>query len=400
MKKKAGIILFLAIFGVAAVADILESSQESFTEIERQEPGQEGEELELTLDAGEILKDYSYTLNIEAQKVTKTQADEFFSKAKSEIEETFCGKNTSTEYITQPVRMKESYQQGLVTAEWSLDNYEVMDLEGNPIQEALVLEGTLVNAQVELTCGFYKELYSFGFVVYPAPKTPQEEILSKIIDNLKEQMAEEGDSSIELPQEMDGVPLTWKKEKSHYAVKVLLFGVIIGVLLSLSKKERLQKEESTKKRKMELEYPEIVSKMLILLGCGMSVTQMWNKISAQYSEKRKKKQIEKSPAYEEILRTWREIEDGESERAAIKKFGERIGIRCYHRLSQLLIQNMEKGVQGISEQLEQEAENSFRERKQAARKIGEEAGTKLLLPMIIMLGVVMAIVMVPAFLKF
>ena len=151
---------------------------------------------------------------------------------------------------------------------------------------------------------------------------------------------------------------------------------------------------------MEFEYPEIVSKMVILLGSGMSVSQMWNRISAQYLTKRQKKQIKENPAYEEILRTWREIEDGESERTAIEKFGRRTGIRCYHRLSQLLIQNMEKGVQGIYEQLEQEAEDSFRERKQAARKIGEEAGTKLLIPMIIMLGVVMAVVIVPAFLNF
>ena len=59
-------------------------------------------------------------------------------------------------------------------------------------------------------------------------------------------------------------------------------------------------------------------------------------------------------------------------------------MRCFHRLSQLLVQSMEKGVQGIYDQLEQEAEDSFRERKQTARKMGEEAGTKLLFPMILM----------------
>ena len=102
---------------------------------------------------------------------------------------------------------------------------------------------------------------------------------------------------------------------------------------------------------------------------------------------------------EEILRKWREIEDGESERKAIENFGKRTKLRCFHRLSQLLVQSMEKGVQGIYDQLEQEAEDSFRERKQTARKMGEEAGTKLLFPMILMLGVVMAIVIVPAFFK-
>lgn len=400
MKKKGMIILFLVVFVVAAVADILDNSQENFTEIERQEPGQGDEEIELMLDAGEILENYSYSLNVEAQKVTKEQAGEYFAGAKAEIEETFCSENESFESITQPVQIKESYQDGMVTAEWSFDNYEVIDLEGNLLEDALTGEGTLVNAQVELTCGAYEEIYSFGFVVYPAKKTPQEEILSQILENLENQMAEEGNDTIELPEEINGVSLSWRREKPHYALKVLLFGGVAVVLLNLSKREKQQKEEEQRKRQMELEYPEIVSKMVILLGSGMSVSQMWNRISAQYLTKRQKKQIKENPAYEEILRTWREIEDGESERTAIEKFGRRTGIRCYHRLSQLLIQNMEKGVQGIYEQLEQEAEDSFRERKQAARKIGEEAGTKLLIPMIIMLGVVMAVVIVPAFLNF
>lgn len=400
MKKKGMIILFLVVFVVAAVADILDNSQENFTEIERQEPGQGDEEIELMLDAGEILENYSYSLNVEAQKVTKEQAGEYFAGAKAEIEETFCSENESFESITQPVQIKESYQDGMVTAEWSFDNYEVIDLEGNLLEDALTGEGTLVNAQVELTCGAYEEIYSFGFVVYPAKKTPQEEILSQILENLENQMAEEGNDTIELPEEINGVSLSWRREKPHYALKVLLFGGVAVVLLNLSKREKQQKEEEQRKRQMELEYPEIVSKMVILLGSGMSVSQMWNRISAQYLTKRQKKQIKENPAYKEILRTWREIEDGESERTAIEKFGRRTGIRCYHRLSQLLIQNMEKGVQGIYEQLEQEAEDSFRERKQAARKIGEEAGTKLLIPMIIMLGVVMAVVIVPAFLNF
>ena len=40
------------------------------------------------------------------------------------------------------------------------------------------------------------------------------------------------------------------------------------------------------------------------------------------------------------------------------------------------------------------------ERKNNARKLGEKAGTKLLFPMILMLGIVMVILMVPAFLAF
>ena len=70
------------------------------------------------------------------------------------------------------------------------------------------------------------------------------------------------------------------------------------------------------------------------------------------------------------------------------------------RLSMLLSQNLRKGNAGLTQLLEKEAEEAFEERKRNARKYGEEAATKLLLPMFLMLMIVMVVIMVPAFLSF
>ena len=50
--------------------------------------------------------------------------------------------------------------------------------------------------------------------------------------------------------------------------------------------------------------------------------------------------------------------------------------------------------------LEAEAENSFEERKRTAKRYGEEASTKLLGPMLLMLGIVIVILAVPAAVTF
>ena len=50
--------------------------------------------------------------------------------------------------------------------------------------------------------------------------------------------------------------------------------------------------------------------------------------------------------------------------------------------------------------LDREATEAFEERKNRAKELGEEAGTKLLFPMLMMLLVVLIIVMVPAFISF
>ena len=63
-----------------------------------------------------------------------------------------------------------------------------------------------------------------------------------------------------------------------------------------------------------------------------------------------------------------------------------------------LSQNLRKGTKGLSELLKLESIQAFEERKARAKRLGEEAGTKLLLPMFLMLAVVLIIVIVPAFL--
>lgn len=151
---------------------------------------------------------------------------------------------------------------------------------------------------------------------------------------------------------------------------------------------------------MKLDYAEVVSKLLILLGAGMSLKQAWNRISAQYSDKRQKKQIKERYIYEEMIITNHEILDGESERLAYQKFGERVDLGEYQRLIRMLLQNLQTGSRGLCKLLEQESENALEERKALACKLGEEAGTKMLLPLMMMLGIVIAIIMIPAMLSF
>ena len=101
-----------------------------------------------------------------------------------------------------------------------------------------------------------------------------------------------------------------------------------------------------------------------------------------------------------MLVTSHEIQDGIGERIAYQRFGERTGVNEYHRLSRLLVQNLQKGSRSICSVLEDEAENAYEQRRLLAKKIGEEAGTKMLVPLMLMMIIVIAIVIVPATLSF
>ena len=139
----------------------------------------------------------------------------------------------------------------------------------------------------------------------------------------------------------------------------------------------------------------MISKFTMLLSTGTTVKNAWEKIVQNYEQQ--KEQLGIHIVYEEMLTTSREMQGGVPESEAYERFGKRCGITVYIKFGAMLSQNLRKGSKGISDILRMEAIQSFENRKSTAKRQGEEAGTKLLMPMLGMLAVVLIMVMVPAF---
>ena len=148
-----------------------------------------------------------------------------------------------------------------------------------------------------------------------------------------------------------------------------------------------------------LDYPELVSKICLFLGAGLTVRSVFQKLGNEYLKKRADGMPIKY-AYEEIAVTCFELEGGVSEMTGYDNFARRCRQNQYLKLGSILSQNLKKGSARLQEILEAEARAAFENRKSLAKKRGEEAGTKLLLPMMLMMAVIMIIIMVPAFLTF
>ena len=328
-------------------------------------------------------------MDIPAEAVTKADAQQFFLQAEQEIDESFYAQGDSAEHVSHAVNMRSYYADHMVSAEWSFDSYQYIDIDGK-IREENLKENAI--KQVGQGVSEFK-------VVHPK-LTEAEQLLTDIQNAITMEGSKEGETYFHLPQQVDGVTLEWREPKQYLLIKVLFFEIVIMVLLYFVVQERKRTEEKERQDQMRLDYAEFVNKLLILLGSGMSLKQSLNRISARYLDKRQKKQTKKRFLYEELLVTNYEIQDGESERRAYQKFGERTGLSCYHRLVRILIQNLQTGNRGLCELLGQEATVALEERKALAKKLGEEAGTKMLLPLIMMLGIVIAIIMVPAMQSF
>lgn len=167
------------------------------------------------------------------------------------------------------------------------------------------------------------------------------------------------------------------------------------VLVMKGREEQVQIQK--RYEELLMDYPGLIMKFTLLVQAGMTVRKAFQKIAADY---RRKKNRKPRTAYEEIRTVCYEMESGVSESEAYRRFGERCGQAKYKTLATLLIQNLQKGSSQMADMLERESVEAWEERKRKARVLGEAAATKLLFPMMLMLVVVMAIVMIPAFLSF
>lgn len=199
-----------------------------------------------------------------------------------------------------------------------------------------------------------------------------------------------------LPAEWEGKHLEWRRPVDHSGTFLASLSLFAAVVLLI---RNIQEEQEAKRKRMEqllMDYPGLVMKFTLLVQAGMTVRKAFQKIALDYRKSNRQNRY----VYEEILKTCREMDSGISEAEAYRRFGERCGQIKYKTFSVLLIQNLQKGSRRMAELLEKESMEAWDERKRKARVLGETAATKLLFPMMMMLAVVMAIIMIPAFVSF
>ena len=195
-----------------------------------------------------------------------------------------------------------------------------------------------------------------------------------------------------MPKTIDGKTVRYHMiEESSVWYFILIFPVVV-IIISYAKDRDLNKETEIKKKRMSLKYPEFVSKFQLLLGAGMTVRNICIRLS---EDKALGEDLR-----EEMELVSRDMRNGMSVKDALDRFGRRTANPLYIKFSAMVIQNLKKGTDDLQLQLSSEVSEAFVFRKNNARQLGEEAGTKLLIPMMGMLVIVMAVLIIPAFLSF
>ena len=394
-KRERKILVFLLIVALFAAfyVDMTNGEIQKNGSIERNVLGGESKELNLYLDADGIFNKKKYTIEVLPERPTKEDAELYFKDAIEQIE-------TEFKIMDSGVCIQDNYVDGVITAEWRFEPSGYIHSNGEIIFEEIPEDGILMQAEVLLTCEEYEQLYTFPFFI-DSPVYSEEEILLKKIQNwIENENQIEGKKFIQLPEQINGITLKWSEEKEYLVVKIFVLEIIVIVLIILSQKQKKKEEEEKRKRELELSYPEVINQLAMLLQAGLTMRQAWDRMANQYEEKKKIRKTETKEAFEAILLLNRRLKDGEKERVTYELFAQEINVTCYRRLMRALIANLEKGNRDLSRYLEEESRKAYEHRIILAKKLGEEASTKMLIPLMLMLILVMVVVMAPAIIGF
>ena len=147
-----------------------------------------------------------------------------------------------------------------------------------------------------------------------------------------------------------------------------------------------------KRRKLEimLDFPDFIVRLTLLINAGMTVTKAWEKVSLDLGGQR--------ALGRELEIAGIEIESGKSTHKAYEDFAKRCRTQEVTRVVSVLLQNIKKGNSELVSVLRIHANECWEMRKNAAKKLGEEASSKMLLPMALMFISILLIVTTPAIL--
>lgn len=333
-----------------------------------------------------------FRIEVAPMQLTGEQMEILFNDLLEKLPEYILGENESLEEVTSDLVLEESYEDYPFLTEWESSNLSVV---GNTGRVYATEAPVPVDLNVKVTYGEVVREETLPLWVVPKVLSPEEKAHADLEGLL---LASEYDSRREevwkLPDVWQGEAVEWQQEVDDYSMVVWMLATVTSVSVFVMSDQDLHKQLEQRKKLMQRDYPDIVHKLVLYVGAGMTTRGAFQKIAGDYKQKG---EMAPRPAYEEMLYACRELHSGVSEGVVYEHFGKRTGLQEYVRLGTLLTQNLKKGNSTLLERLKEEADRAGEEKLQSCKRLGEEAGTKLLVPMVLMLVVVMVMIMIPAF---
>ena len=346
-------------------------------------------------------KQRTYSLLLEEQQLSSKELNSVFSSFFKDLEQNMKGKNVSLQNVTGELVFDESLDGYPFTITYDPEETDYIDWDGS-LGEAFrrLRSGEFFSTGITVTAeyGDYCRSYRYDVQIKGAKGEQKGNIFQKTIENLQKQEKQtRTDKTFLLPKNYKEVTIEKEGKENHMGVLFFL-GCILLFFFPVHNYMELRENEKRCRKETVQDFPVIVHLLTLYMGAGLSFASSVRRISEDYQKRQRKKK--KKYAFEEIMRMDRQMRMGVSQKEACVSWGKQFEETMYHKLSFTLIQTISKGTREARVLMENTEKNAFMHRVDRAKKEGEEATTRLLFPMMVLLGLVMVLILFPAFMQF
>ncbi|MCK8485854.1 type II secretion system F family protein [Paenibacillus sp. MBLB2552] len=171
----------------------------------------------------------------------------------------------------------------------------------------------------------------------------------------------------------------------------LAIGGLLAVLVPMALINDLHRKVQRREQVVLLELPELLNKIVLLVGAGSTVQQ-----AIKLCLERKREQTD-HPLYRELLQMQKEWEGGDSFQQAMEGFSKRCGIQEVSAFTTSVLLNYRRGGEDFALALRDLSHSLWEKRKAVGKTLGEQASSKLVFPMVLLFMAVLILVGAPAF---
>lgn len=398
-KRLITIVLLLAVFAVSVLYCLFGSEPESseLSEGKYITRLEEDRALELAIVGTTAERRWKNTisLTVKGRLFSKEEMKRLSKQTEQYLERTLPGDNASLKTVHLPLRLVSGIPNTGISISWTVDESYFSDT-GKLKRRAVPLEGVDTELMASARWKNWKKNFYFAAHVIPG-ELSEGELAREAKDAVRLELKRQADKEVvELPEMVGDSKLQYELLGDGKDFSMVYFSLLLLFLVPAFWFRNQKKGLEQRRNQLMLDHPTLVNRIMLLLGAGLTVRKAVERLADEYEIERKKGG-EKRYVYEEICVMAQEMRDGVSEGRAVERFGKRCGLLPYLRFASVITQNLKKGAEGILDILEKESIDALEKRKARVLQQGEIAGTRLLFPMIIMLGLVMGIIMVPAF---
>lgn len=171
---------------------------------------------------------------------------------------------------------------------------------------------------------------------------------------------------------------------------VIIFAGFLAVLIPMALVRDLHQKVVKREREIILELPELLNKIVLLVGAGLTVQQAIKRCLERKTGE------EHHPLYRELFRMQREWGGGYSFHQAMEGVSKRLGVQEVSAFVTSVLLNYRRGGNDFVLALMDLSHTLWERRKAVSKTLGEQASSKLVFPMLLLFLIIVVMVGAPA----